>query len=596
MLIENKNQYDKLLDEISGNDLVKFEIIINDAFLIIRTTKDRYQLRIAQLENRIWQLKMGSKPEMFEPIINQLPNFDPSDLYKFINNPDVFINKSETDLIFGADRTENVVSIEINEDGNVEIFKEINGEIQIEHRNYKFWMVSNKAPSKSDSTKLDGGLFYRNLIEYNTKKDFFVNRKIAKNRGVEVFSISNEKEQFMVKNGLTYFKNSQISDVSVLSFDIETTSLRPEDGQVLMISNTFRKCGKITKKLFSIDEFHGQNINPESAMIRAWCTWVRSVDPSIMIGHNIYSFDLAYLNDRYQEGYNGNLPIGRDGSGIKISTFPSKFRKDGSQAYDYFKIQIYGREIVDTWFLSMKYDFKRNYPSYKLKEIIEYEGLIKEGRTFYDASTIRDNWDNLSEREKIKKYCIDDSDDSLALYDLMVPMYFYYTRSIPKPFQMINESATGSQLNALMVRSYLQIGHSLPTPTPVDSFQGATSLGVPGIYQNVFKIDVQSLYPSIIIQYQLYDKYKDPNAHYLKLVEYFTNERLNNKRKGQETNDGYYKDLEQGQKIAINSFYGLTGANGLIYNSPKIASKITQYGREILDISVRWATSESVEY
>jgi DNA polymerase I len=206
-------------------------------------------------------------------------------------------------------------------------------------------------------------------------------------------------------------------------------------------------------------------------------------------------------------------------------------------------------------------------------------------------STIRDP----AEFQKIKDYCVHDSDDALALYDLMVPSYFYLTQSIPKSFSSIIATAPGSQINSFLVRSYLQEGHSLPKSTEQQEYVGAISIGNPGIYKYCFKVDVASLYPSIMLQYKVHDSAKDPDKNFLKMVEYFTTERLANKKRAKDTGDNYYKDLEQSQKIVINSAYGMLGAPGLLFNSPKNAAFVTRTGREILQNAINWAASNDFQ-
>jgi DNA polymerase elongation subunit (family B) len=78
------------------------------------------------------------------------------------------------------------------------------------------------------------------------------------------------------------------------------------------------------------------------------------------------------------------------------------------------------------------------------------------------------------------------------------------------------------------------------------------------------------------------------------MVDYFTIERLKNKKLAKETGDSYYDDLQNSQKIAINSAYGFLGAPGLNFNSPQHAAFITKTGREILEKSVLWATGRAL--
>ncbi|CAB4200219.1 PolB DNA polymerase elongation subunit (family B) [uncultured Caudovirales phage] len=488
------------------------------------------------------------------------------------------------DLIYGKDTTERIVSIEV-EDDTATLFVETADGVETREVDNRFWFLFAEKLSPKFA-ELKGKQHYRYLVEYDSRQKASEIAQMARDKRYDYFSVYNPKESLMIKDGFTYFKGMRVSDVSVLSFDIETnTGLdHNPDSKVLLISNTLRTSdGLVRKSLFAIDDFADQ-----AQMLDAWANWVRGVDPSIICGHNIFGYDLpymAYVADRVGV----KLRLGRDGSPIRFEKKPSEFRKDGSQTYTYHDAHIFGREIVDTFFLSIKYDVGRKYDNYKLKGIIAQEGLEKADRQHYDGAKIAQNWQIPEEWAKIKAYAKDDADDALALYDLMIPSFFYYTQSVPMPLQRIINTATGRQVNSIMLRAYLQQGHSIPQASPSAEYEGAISFGNPGIYKHVYKVDVASLYPSIIREYQVHDSAKDPDKLFLAIVEYFTDQRLENKRLAKDTGDRYYKDLEQAQKIVINSAYGFLGAERLNFNSPENAALVTKKGREILNRSIAHA-------
>jgi DNA polymerase I len=492
-------------------------------------------------------------------------------------------------LIYGKNPIERIVSIEPG-NGNAVVYRELeDGSVVSETVPCSHYILYNHNYENPKFKRLAGNQFYRWIIEYDDVLKFDDVLKASYKRKYPLHVIRDPKEALMVKDGYTYFKGMKIEDVSVLSFDLETTGLTHDyKSKVLLISNTFRRKGQITRKLFSLDEYPSQH-----AMLGAWCAWVREMNPSVITGHNLYGFDLPYLN-YVAETHGYKLTLGRNGSPLRFAGRGSQFRKDGSQAYDYVNAYIYGREIVDTWFLAMKYDVaaRREYESYGLKAVIAHEGLERKGRQHYDAGQIAKNWNNPEERKKIKAYAIDDADDALKLYDLMIPSLFYYTQAIPRSFQSIVNTATGSQINSLMVRAYLQQGHSIALGSEKEEYAGAISFGVPGVHKNVFKIDVQSLYPSIIISHRLCNRDKDPQELFLKIIEFFTEERIRNKERFEQTGDRYYSDLSDSQKIVINSMYGFLGAPKLNYNSPEDASKVTEIGRSILKQAILYASGK----
>jgi DNA polymerase elongation subunit (family B) len=230
-----------------------------------------------------------------------------------------------------------------------------------------------------------------------------------------------------------------------------------------------------------------------------------------------------------------------------------------------------------------------------LKKIIKQEGLEIKNRQFYNASTIKDNINDPIERKKIIDYAIMDGDDALALFDLMIGPLFYLTQSIPKPLQTMVESASGGQLNSLLVRNYLQDGYSIPLGDQGNRFEGAISDSWPGIYHNTWKVDVASLYPSIILQYDIFPKRKDPRGYIRYILEYFRSQRLENKRLAKDSGKRQYKDLSEVGKVIANSIYGFYNAPRLNFNYPEGAEQVTRRGREILNTAIKWACDKDYD-
>ena len=298
-------------------------------------------------------------------------------------------------LIYGKSNVENIVSIEIEGD-KAFLFCEKDSVVTTKEVPHKFWMLCNERLDLS-WTMLQGDQHYK----YGKQFDSYFKLKNEKERfeGKDFYSIGHSVEALMVKDGYTLYKNMKPTDVSILSFDIETNGIKlDENSKVVLIANTLRKNGVITRRMFSHDEYEN-----DGEMIEDWCNWVLSVDPSIICGHNIYSFDFPFLM-HVAKLYDKKLRLGRNESPIRVQPFESKFRIDGTRDLHYNKLQIFGREIADTMFLAYKYDIGRKYENYRLKYIIAKEGLEKAGRTFYDAEKIKDNYMIPEEMLKIKQY------------------------------------------------------------------------------------------------------------------------------------------------------------------------------------------------
>lgn len=490
-------------------------------------------------------------------------------------------------LIFGKDTTEEVVNITVQDEKAFIYYK--NG--TSEERPYLNWAVGKDSPT--GGTRLTGNQYYKWIKDL--PHDEFM--EIKNNWNPRIWTPRTVSEGFMLRSGMTYYKGMKVNEVSLLSFDIESTSLdkNAENASVVLLSVTYRdRQGNIEKRMFDIFDYEV----PEQMFVDI-NLHVQAKNPDIILGHNIISFDLPYLDKN--SGLFG-IEWGRDGSRIQFDEKKSKMRKDAQQQYEFHNAIIHGREIIDTFFLSLKYDIGREFPSYGLKSIEKYLGLQTKDRIEWDFM----KWPvwKVVEAKKngndaiwndFKRYCADDSDSPIKMFDIMIPSLFYLCQAVPKTLQQMINEASGSQLDGLMIRSYLQDGYSLPNSSKKQEFEGAISMGVPGIYKNVRKVDVASLYPSIMLQYKIYDRMKDPKNHMLQILAYFRDERLKNKKLAADTGDKYYDDMQNAQKIVINSMYGFLGAGYLLFNYFEGAAEVTRYGREILQKCVEWSTGHILE-
>jgi DNA polymerase, archaea type len=504
--------------------------------------------------------------EQFKPFLKELNYFD--------------------DLIYGKDKTLGITGLEVTDD-KMELFYSDGTQ---ETRPMKYWLLSSQMIDVKFK-RLGGYLHYRYIRFFDSFDEFSKYASLWNNLKKDVWCNWNPREQAMLLHGITLYKGLKPSEVSVLSFDIESEGLTQHRGsEVFLITNTFEKAGVRVKKHFRLDHFQDSG-----EMIESWCQWVREIDPDIINGWNIFSYDIPYL--AFVAKMRGvELLLGKDSSPIQIKRKPSKKRVDGNTEWDFYKAHVYGRQIIDGLFVALNYGVGKGYPSWGLKPIAEAEGLVKENRQFYDASLIEKNWHIPEEREKIVLYGIDDSDDSINLYYRMITSYFYTNQSLPIPFEEMIQGATGKWVNSVLVRGYLQDGQSIPKASEPKRVAGGMSYGIPGIYSNVLKWDAASYYPSTILKFNIHNAKKDPNNYFVRTVKYFTESRLENKKQFKETGDKYYDDLQAAGKIFINSAYGVLGTSGLNFNSFEHAEEITRNCRAGLQKAVIWATGKDIHH
>jgi len=454
---------------------------------------------------------------------------------------------------------------------------------------YKRWVLIDKQVDML-CKPLEGENVFKYIRYFSSKTEIeeFCGR-YRKSR--KIFRLWNDREAAMALHGIGLFKGLGLEDVSVLGFDIEAAGLtHDEDSEVFLITNVLKKGGVYIEKHFRLDEWENS-----AEMIDAWCAWVRENDPDVLCPWNGFGYDLPYLEHVAKMGKT-KLSLGRDGSKVEFKKKPSEKRVDGSTSWTYHKAHIFGRHIVDGMFLAVTYDVFRKYPTWRLKDIAAFEGLHKPDRTFVDASKIAQYWLDPVMRENVVKYGIDDSYDSIKLFELMIPAFFYTAQSVAKPFEEMMQGATGAWINSIMVRSYLQQGETIPEASELGYLKGGISFGVPGIYRNVLKVDLKSAYPSQILRFKLFDEVKDPHGNFYQMVKFFAEQRFYYKKMEQETGDKKWKSLNDSAKVFINSAYGALSTPGLNFNCQHLAQKITYETRQVIKLAVEWASSKPLEY
>lgn len=99
-------------------------------------------------------------------------------------------------------------------------------------------------------------------------------------------------EQYLMQTGRVYFQGLKYEDLHRLQFDLETTALDPHRGRIFLIA--------IRDSRGFVTTLEAPTPGVEAAMIDTFCQLVRDRDPDILENHNLFSFDLQFLEERAQ--------------------------------------------------------------------------------------------------------------------------------------------------------------------------------------------------------------------------------------------------------------------------------------------------------
>lgn len=318
----------------------------------------------------------------------------------------------------------------------------------------------------------------------------------------------------------------------------------------------------------------------EAAMLKRMLELIQERDPDVIEGHNIFNFDLDYLDKRCKR-HKIPFVLGRS----RRPTFARSSRfTAGERTATYRRYDIYGRHVVDTWHLVQLYDVAhRDMDGHGLKPAARYFGVAAENRTYVAGNDITRIFEE--DPETLMKYCMDDVRETDALSRILSPSYFYQAQLVPYSYQSCVTRGNATRIDALLCAEYMQANASLPIPQQAQPLQGAlTEAQHSGVFQNVWHVDVRSLYPSIILARGMCPA-GDSERAFGRILGELRNFRLAAKDAMREAS-GHEKEnfsaLQGSFKILINSFYGYTAFSQGTFNDYVMANAITREGREIL--------------
>ncbi|MBP5639451.1 MAG: hypothetical protein J6X55_08225 [Victivallales bacterium] len=491
---------------------------------------------------------------------------------------------------------EKVVAVEYDENaGKAELFlRQEDGSLASQYRPFQpFLLTSGEALASQllGTTLVEplaGEGVHRFRVSFSSKKTYDdAVKKLKTLTGLPPSSplapyrvFSDMTQQLLTRLNIRLFRGLDFGDLRRMQLDIETKCApghhfsnpdSPEDEVILvsLIDTTgFEVC-------LSNKEEGG-----EAALLNKMISLIRLHDPDVIEGHNIFNFDLTYLEKRCKRH---KIPFALGRGGRIVKSRASRFTA-GERSINYQRFDIYGRHVIDTYFLVILYDIAhRELESHGLKACARYFNVAAPNRTYVQGEDISKTYD--ASPEVLKDYCLDDVRETDGLSRILSPSFFYQSQLVPFSYQNCVLRGNATRIDALLCAEYLSRGIALPTPQAPSDLMGALSESmVSGVFHNVWHIDVRSLYPSVISSEHLTPA-SDTQGIFLELLSNLRQFRLAAKdamRNAEGAERENLNALQSSFKILINSFYGYTAFTQGTFNDFTMASRITLRGREIL--------------
>ncbi|MBI4641027.1 MAG: DNA polymerase II [Candidatus Tectomicrobia bacterium] len=449
-------------------------------------------------------------------------------------------------------------------------------------------------PGKYEVEKLAGEGFYAYLVLFSSWSDLEkaktylqrVSGKAAHALDAPYFSLNDSVAQHLMLTGQTYFLSMDFGQLTRLQLDIETyctegfefsNPARPGDRIIAITLSDHRGWERIIT---------GTDTS-EPEMLEELTAEIRKHDPDIIEGHNLFRFDLDYIEARARR-YRMKLAWGRNGSILR--SHPSRINI-AERTISYPKYELFGRHIADTWILAQLYDIgTRNLDSYSLKDVARYFGVTPKDRTYVEPERV--SWYFDHDPETLFQYALDDVRETRAISEILSPSYFAQAQIFPLSYQNVMLRGNATKIDMLLMREYLRQRHAIPAPSPGREVSGGyTDIRYQGVVKNVLHCDITSLYPSIMLSYEYFPK-TDLLGVFPSLLRDLREFRVQAKGLAREAKDQeterYYDALQATFKIVINSFYGYLGFTMGHFNDFEQAEHVILKGREIIKEIVAW--------
>jgi len=486
-------------------------------------------------------------------------------------------------VLFGADATPGIVAVEFIAPDRVQVYRrEAGGTIVEEAGHQPFGWATESIPG--NCRPLGGEGAFRFIVSFDNLSSFTKARTTYRR---EMFALSDLNHQYLLQSGRTLFKGMAFGDLRRMQVDIETHTgadgafSDPARDPLLAIALSDSTGWE---EILTVDDPRDEA--QERAVLERFVALVAERDPDVLEGHNIFKFDLPFLEARGRK-VGVKLDLGRDGSTLR--SHPSRLQI-AERLIQYRKFEVHGRHIVDTLFLLQFHDVSaRELPSFGLKTAARHFGVAEDDRVELGARAITEA--HRDDRATFERYALQDVRETRALSAALSPAWFTQTTIFPYNYQDVVIRGNATKINSLFLREYLRQGQSLPALPQVRRFEGGyTDIFFTGVARDVWHCDIASLYPSVMLAFDLLPAADSLGVFgdMLARLRTFRLEAKARMRSAAGAEKSHLDALQGTFKILINSFYGYLGFGQGNFADFEAAAAVTAKGRELLRGMVDW--------
>lgn len=492
------------------------------------------------------------------------------------------IDLSSKPELFGALRTQGIVSVSADRVEDLTVYRRVGGTLQqkkVTGFRPFLWLEGSdlleRTKTPYELQELKGCNDYKYLLSTENWADLKeisdhiadVSGRFAGHPDSPQLFITELSTQYLLATGQTYFNQTAIEEVCSVVLSVYTASDTSQDSG----DDPDRIVGIALREGFD-GKFHWLCDDDEEKLLWLFRGKIKKLDPDLILGHNLFKRDLELLKNRSKA-----KKVKQDWGRTETSVSGRDSRMTvAEKQLDYKRWKIPGRELVDSWILAVLHDVSsRELLSYDLADVCAHFGL-----------EVGNDTDSLEQR------AFKDTQAIAKLHRNLLYPYFLQAQIFPMTFENVVLRGNATRINHLFLREYYRQGYSIPKKPEVENFAGGlTAQEHEGCAYGVYHCDIASLYPSLIVTFELGPR-RDELGIFTGLLETLRDFRILAKSRQRQSTESasrnFFSNLQTTFKILINSFYGYLGFGQGHFGDFDRAAEVTAKGRELLQQMMAW--------
>ncbi len=348
----------------------------------------------------------------------------------------------------------------------------------------------------------------------------------------------------------------------------------------------------------------------DKPVLEAFAEYVRSFDPDIIVGYGNNGQDWPFLKERCKK------------LGLHLNVDRTQTEPHTSV---YGHVSLTGRANLDLA------DYAEEFPEVKVKtlaNLADYLGIMKiENRKIIEDIDFPDFWDSEDKRVILAKFSADNTRCIMGIAEAILDFAMQLSNLVGLPLDHVGTATAGFRVEWFLIKRTHRIGELVPrrVEQPYRSYTGGLVLQPePGLHENIAVLDFKSMYPNLMINYNLSpDTYvspkdplppggayeapevnhrfrREPPGFYKEVLSYLIEVRDEIRPKMSKLKPGSveYRVLDARQKavkILTNASYGYAGWIGARWYVKPVAEAAAAWGRHTILTAIEMAREEKLK-